>query len=623
MKILGVNFGKVTPPRPKQDQTSLRTVRPKAPPKDGFDTSSTDNQGPLFYVGNRFLPEALGPDLKGRPQEMRAFRMILDRDQPISIRDLPPGLVHRLESKLEGPLRGLVRSPHAGLQRGVFDFAKLNRATTTQVEALKSYLDPGFIRRPIGEKAEGIAAIADLLLPGGVKTLERFHLPRPFSPDSAAKPVTFAMEAEAGLATRPETLHYYAPDPSGKLDDRALTDKFLSGMTANTAHAQAWARMTPDQQRKQLRWHRMPLIARRNYLQNYREHVDPKVALHRVTDPKMVPNRQPLPDSLCETLVWEGAPLSTAEIITEDHSKTLDTLLADVEAVAKIGKSQAGYHIHQVVELSTPEDVKRIGPGVTGLAAMEDLRIFTRGVRIGTTLPTHTHLEVWQADAIGEVAASFADGKIKSDAIDIHKFHCVGMREGIYGGENRLGIEIRAVLVGRNQQLAQVAQRTASILAEGHLDKLPPPPWEKWNAGEAGLENKFYNAMKSEPQLAGVMAGADLDFREVLEVSSGPNPTRDAWKFACPFWAFEELPGVTDTEKATIKDARMAFSKVLIEMSQMLSEAIGGGRELDSESNQSQVQIAMSQFFATTKIDEIINRTLNRVSEGRTPDGQA
>ncbi len=574
-------------------------------------------------MGHRFLPEALGSNLKGGMLELRAFKDLLGQNKPISLQDLPKPLLLRLEKNLEGPLRGLIRSPHAGLQRGVFDFGKLNGASPQQIEALKTYLKPGFVRLAVAEKAEGIKAIAGLLLPAGIKTLERFHLPRPFSPDSAAKPVTFAMEAEAGLSTRPETLHYYAPDPSGKLDPRALTDEFLDGLTINTKFSQAWSRMTPDQKRKQLSWHTMPLKTRFQYLVSYRDNVDPKVALHRVANPKMVPNQRPLPKSLCETLVWEGSPLSTAEIITEDHSKTLDTLLADVEAVAKIGKSQAGYHIHQVVELSTPEDVKRVGPGVTGLAAMEDLRIFSRGIRLGTSLATHTHLEVWQADAIGEVAASFADRKINPDAIDIHKFHCVGMREGIYGGENRLGIEIRAVLVGRNQQLAQVAQRTANILSEGHLDKLPPPPWENWNAGEPGLEDKFYNTMKSEPQLAELMEGADLTFREVLEVSSGKNPDRDAWKFASPFWAFEDLPGVKPEEKAQIKQARMTFAKVLIDLSQVLSEAIEGGRDLNSETNQSQVQIAMSQFFATTKVDEIINRTLNRVSEGLTPDVQS
>jgi len=611
--------------KPKQDARSLTRVRPKAPhATDSFEGQASPNSDvePEEHFGPKLLlPTGLtnGRALRGNGPQDRAFRERVQSGQPISLENLPPNLLLKLESILEGPMKGLVQSPHPGMQKGVFDFAKLHNASPDQVMAVQSYLQPGFVHLPIADKAQTIADISGLLLPGGVRALQRFHLPQPFTPDSQAKPLTFAMEAEAGLLGRPETLLFYAPDPSGALDPRALTDDFLKSVQLTAKNQQVWLRLTPDQQREQLKWSALPLKERVRYLKLHKEHVDEKVALRRISNPKLTSGRTPLPKTLCDVLVWEGSPLRTAEIITEDHSPTMDTLMADVNAVAKIGKSQPGFHIHQVVELSTPEDVKRIGPAVTGLAALEDLRIFAHGVRRGSNLLTHTHLEVWQADAVDEVATSFKGGEINSDAIDIHKFHCVGMREGIYGDDKRLGIEIRAVLVGQNQQLAQVAQRTANTLAEGHLDKLPAPPWPDWNAGQEGLADTFYDAMVANPKLSELMAGADLSFSEVLEVSSGSNPTRDAWKFACPFWAFESLPGVTEAEAKTIKTARMDFARTLIDLSKNLSEACEAGRELDAAGNQAAVHTAASEFMQAARIDSILGRTLERVSEGLTP----
>ena len=64
--------------------------------------------------------------------------------------------------------------------------------------------------------------------------------------------------------------------------------------------------------------------------------------------------------------------------------------------------------------------------------------------------------------------------QLDPDAIDIHKFHCVGLRQGIYGEGNRLGMEIRAALQGDLETLTQITSQTATIIAEGHLDKLEP-----------------------------------------------------------------------------------------------------------------------------------------------------
>lgn len=604
--------GRLTPP--EQDPSSLIRVRPEAPPSvDAPEPGAQDDA--LFGIA---LPRRLAGDLVYLA-EVPEFEALLERGGPISIQDLPPDLLLALEAGLEGPRRGLVQSPHPGLRHGVFDFAKLHRAEDHELDGLISYLDPHFVRKPVEDKRTILASIANFLLPGAQAVLERFHLPLPFSADSGAKPLTFSMEAEAGISSRPQTLLFYAPDKAGALPPEVMPDGLLDQLQVQGGHQQAWMRMTRDQKRSQLHWGMLDLPTRAKCLQHYKS-VDDKVTLHRIDDPKLVPNHQPLPKSLCEVLLWEGKALTTAEIVTEEHSPTLDTLFADVDAVARIGEQQPGFHIHQVVELSTPEDVERLGPKVTGLAALEDLRIFTQAMRRGSNLLTHTHLEVWSADGIESVAKSFEGGKIDPDAIDIHKFHCVGMRQGIYGDDDkRLGVEIRAIPMGWNQKLSEVAQRTATILAEGHLEQIPSPPWGKWNAGAEGLADKYYEAMKKSPRFAHLSEGAELSFSEVLATGAGQYPDRDAWKFACPFWSFESLPGVTPDEAKTIRKARTEFGEYLMQLSQFGTQALEGDRELEPDAWKDQLELAISDFFTETKVDEIIARTLDRVAEGKQP----
>ena len=256
---------------------------------------------------------------------------------------------------------------------------------------------------------------------------------------------------------------------------------------------------------------------------------------------------------------------------------------------------------------------------MVGILALQDLALFCKSTARGGNLLTHTHLEVWQASGINEVALSLGEGKIDPDTIGIHKFHCVGMRAGMYGDPKRIGAEIRAVAMGDDATLNRANKRLADITADGHLTKLPAPPWAGWNAGDPALPDQAEAAARKDPRLVKFLDGADLDFASILEMAAGKNAKRDAFKFASPFWAYEALPGVTEADRARIDQGRLRFGAALLKISATLSEAIQAGRELDTEWVKDAVTQEVRRFHATAKLNEVVDRTLDKLAMGNAP----
>lgn len=535
---------------------------------------------------------------------------------PANPTDLPDTLRSALLTATSPPLNAVFADvPHAGLAQNPFDLRKVVAMDDLARRALTLYLSPGFPRLGVDGKQTVLQVIEPLLRPDQVAELQRFHLPRPVVLDSRGQPTTMSLEVEQWLQTRLELLDFYAPDPRGRLDPRALPGKFVDRL-APRGNVQAWARMSTQDKRKSLRWKDFSKEERFLYLRFHAALVDPKVALHRIENPKATPRGMSAPKTLADKIIWEGPPLGTAEVTTKASYPSMDALFADAAFLIGISPEPIGFHTHHVVEMSTPEDVKRIGPKLTALAALQDLQIFARGVRGGSTVLSHTHLEVFGAWGINEVAESFAAGKIDPDVIGIHKFHCVGIRTEIYGDDRRVGLEIRGVPMGDYPAFGHANVRMNDIIASDRLDRLDPPPWSAWNAGDEGLPDRVYESAKADPKFADVAVGADMELSHLFELGSQKTGKRDAFKFASPLWNFESLPGVTDAERATIGRARDKFVRRTLELSRDLTVAVASERELDTDPIREELTKAVRRFFAETKVDLLIDRHLNEIAYG-------
>jgi hypothetical protein len=76
---------------------------------------------------------------------------------------------------------------------------------------------------------------------------------------------------------------------------------------------------------------------------------------------------------------------------------------------------------------------------------------------------------------------------------------------------------------------------------------------------------------------------------------------------------------VTHAEAKVIKSARLEFMKMLMDLSFSLTEGINAGRNLNENMNQEILKVGLSEFFNAAKINEILDRTLDRVAEGKRP----
>jgi hypothetical protein len=580
---------------------------------------------PLDAADRSLIDRELVPSLLLSGGHHDAVKAMLRSGKTCPIDSIPPAILLGYARALPPEMTRLVTvEPFYGLGFNPFDFAQLEKLSEDERASLTRYLDRGFPRLGVEEKKEVLRGIERLLVPDATRFLERFHLPRSFGPDSGKKPITSSIESEAHLSQRPELLYYYAPDPKGGLDRRALSDELLATLfpglelVAPDRHA-AWIRMTPDQQRESLRWRDLSLAGRVAYLEAYEDQVDPKVKLHRIEDPAVAELRDVAPSSMSKQLHWEGAPLTVAEIMTESYYDSLDQLFADIEFVEGISPGPTGYHIHNVVELSSPEDVKRLAPAIAGIAGMIDLFLFTIAAARGGDIFDSTHLEVWKGGDLNEVAASFADGVVDHDKIIVHKFHLAGLRVGLYGEGNKIGIELRGIPAEASGLVRFFVHGLSDMLAEGHLEKLPAPPWPSWDAGDPSLPVRAYEAARADPKLARAAKGAEIEFAAILEIAAGATKDRDAFKYAAPLWSFESLPGVTPEDKQRIETARERYTVGLLGVSRSLTTALKGQRAYDDKFVKQAVSRLLRRFFVEAGLEPVLGRTLMNLRAGKAP----
>ncbi len=513
-------------------------------------------------------------------------------------------------------------SPHAGLsQRSPpWDLEKLAGAGDDVAAAFARYLEPDFIELPPTEKTAVLDTLAPVLFPGALDELRKFHLPRTVA--GTDKPITTAIESEShSLAT---LFRFYAPDPSGKLDERALTPELRKKLLAapRTPLAQ---RFPDDAFLKGLRWKDLPLALQKQYLVAYGENVDPKMTMHRITDPRVTPDGQVAPGSLQKTLKWERElRLQIGELITDGSYASQDQRVADRTWITS-HFGQQGFHMHGVAELSTPEDKARLGPKLAAFAALQDLSLFADAAAVSHQNYTLAFLEPWQAESAGAVASSFVDkdggGKIDGDEILPHKFHFVGMRTGIYGDDNRVGVEIRGVSTADPAKFDHVCARFEELLSGGNIEKLPTPPWEGWNAGEPGISKELEADTRAywhtlTPEHQAFEQRAEMSFDDIFAMCTAGAGSKNGFAFESPLWSYESIPGLTDVEKQTIDAARKTFCNEMVRFSVGLSELIESGRDTKEieASVHTWVSTAAMEFFASAGIHAALERVLDETA---------
>ncbi len=562
-----------------------------------------------------------------RPSAAVDDRGAIDRlarsKQPIGQANLTDLLRATLVRSLPRAFAGVVQEQvHPGFGKNPFDFAALAREKNPAVHAaLAAYLGADFAFVSPEQKKAVLDKLRPVLLPNMAEALARFHLPQRFSEASGKRPVTLAIEAEAGIKGRPQTLDYYAPDPDGLLDERLMTPAFVAGLEKKgllTKRPPAWHRLSAAQRAELVRWKDLTYDGRMLYLSRMKASIDPKVTLHRIENIKAAPKGVLAPATLCDQIKWEvSGPLVTAELITKTHYTSRDQLARDEHFIASIGGKPPGFHYHCVLELDSKEDKQTLGPKLAGLAAMTDLFLFAHDVRSGCKMLDHTHLEVFKADGVLEVMDAFSGDEIDSDEIMVHKYHLVGVRHGeaMYGNKNRLGLEIRAVPTGRSKMGQEVVARTLDIATSAALKEVDTDFWLEWNAGDKKLPKAAYERARAACQDRALAAGAQLTFEELFEYAMDGRKAKDHFRLAAPLWNYDALPGITDAEKARIASARARFETRLLEASQALSRAIESGRELAPSAIFDELQRHVFTFFAEAKVDDVIKRHLDGLAE--------
>ena len=530
---------------------------------------------------------------------------------------LRAALVHSLPKEIA---RVVAVNVHPGLEANPFDFAALARNTSPEVKAaLAAYVHPDFAFSDVDQKRAVLKQLGPVLLPKTQPMLKRFHLPRAFSEASGQKPVTLAIEAEAGIRGRPQTLDFYAPDPDGILDERIMTPEFFKTIEKElTPRPPLWNRLSTESRADLVRWKDLSYAGRLKYLERMKATTDPHVTLHRIENEKAAPTGKLAPETLRDQVKWEvSGALQTAELITKSHYVSRDQLCRDEAFIAGIGGKPPGFHYHCVLELDSAKDKLELGPKLAGLAAMTDLYLFTHDVRSGCAMLDHKHLEVFKADGVLEVMDAFAGDTIDSDEIMVHKYHLVGVRHGesMYGNTHRLGLEIRAVPVGRDKMGQEVVQRTLDIATSKALRSIDTDFWLEWNAGDKKLPKARYYIALATTKDPVLKKEARLTFEELFEYAMAGRKSIDPFRIAAPLWNYEMLPGMTDADKTRVRSARDRFETVCLQNSAALSVAIDSGRDILPEAIFNDLQRAVMAFYAEAKVDDVIKRHLDGLAE--------
>jgi hypothetical protein len=601
------------------------------------------------------LPPARGPVLSVRPEAApprpvaakkgglsgglaEEWARLLALEGPLSFDAISGPLRHALASELGIPVAALREEPHP-LAPNAFDVRQLSVATGEHRAALDDYLDPDFHLRAPLDKAETLRALAPLLVPGGLESLEAHHLP---------DGTTLSLEAEAPLAGRPETLRYYGPSQDGRLDPGGLPEQVLRHCWAGAGHFTdrarpkpvAWDRLGDDAKRAALRWADLSDHGRLAYVYFYRRDIDPNCRLERLDDPRTAVGGRIAPASLAQTLKFEeGGEGGVGEITTDRYYLSFDQLAADLAFLNQIGRAPATTQIHLVRKLSG-EQLEQAGPRLVRYFALEDLRLFCRGVRNGANLLDNRWLRVHSAASIAAASGAFEGGVI-SDAIGLEgqKYHGVGVRSGelLYGDPDCLGFEVRAPGPHEQDLLLQVVQRGRRAFALGPSLNAPAQLWAGWNAGDAGLPSRFQALANRDPTLrteADKVGPSEASFDEMMAIAmraavdrrSRASPTAaqvpitdaaesaaqvDPYRFAAPLWAFErlDLPGL---EPGVIEAARREFLGRALTMSAILTRM--RGQPIDAEEVREALTKMVARFFERTRIDEALDRSLDRIA---------
>lgn len=554
------------------------------------------------------------PQLQLSGPETRELQQRLSSAAPQTAADLSPALLHKLHGALAEPYRRILHSPHPGIDVCIFDLRRALRPSDGERSALDTYLRADFAFLDTAQKAEILAQLAPLLDPRAAPWANFFHLPQ----RRGNATLTLSLEAESTFHAQPTLLDVYGPDPQGRLDPHvvdALAGELESTPTLLRGPAALRIRASDH---AGLMWRDLSLAGRLRYVY-WQEKVTPDAYLYRLADPKQTLAGQVLPASLRSQLSWEGPPgRRYPEIRTNTHYESLDQLSRDLQCINDIDtqpKRRPGFHVHNVIELPRPEDVRRDGPAIVAYIALQDLQLFATQMVAGANALTSTHLEVWKASGINDVATSLASGSIDPDAIMVHKFHSVGLRTGaIYGGGPKLGYEIRGVLVGRVEELRHRVERGADIVTQGKMHHLPRPPWAWWNAGDPQLPDDAFLQAKQNPKFQELTENLAVTFADLFDTAISAKGKTESFRLASPFWNFEALPGITDRGRQDIRAARETFTAGCLQLCRNFADVLASpDTNVDANALFTQIQGLAMDFFREARIAAYLERYLNGV----------
>lgn len=545
-------------------------------------------------------------------------QVLTECPEPIPLSALPDPLRVSLWGTLgPGFEPALLTQVHPGVMNP-FDMRALANLDAASRSTLAAYLDPDFVRRPVAEKAEVLEALGPLLAPGHAERLADVHLPLPFV-SSSGRTMTFAFEREAVLLHNPLVLDYYAPDPTGALNPAALEPRtkrvegFLSSLrelVADGVVLPQFERLSDEAKLDALRWKDLNVAGRLVYLDLIAENVDSNVALYRIDDPKQTPRKETAPPTLAKRLLWEGPPLGVYEVTTEKGGyDTLDVLFADRAFILRMVEAGNG-HVHRVVDLPTPDDVKTLGPKLVTHFAYEDLFLMTSAWARGLPTLHHTKLKVHRATQLQRTIDKMRTGSITHfDLCDL-KAYGTGIRSSqTYDGDGSLfGGELRNLGAGGELWLQSTVLRSAKILSTGAFEKYEPLP-AAWNAGDPSVLTAALDAAKKDGALQKIAEDADIDFATLLNLSTKAakrGELTEPYQLASPLWAWDALPSVTPEQATDIAEKQKAFTKRLLELARGVSRAKKNNRPIDHGKLRTKIVEAVMQFHAEVRTDQIV-----------------
>lgn len=609
------------------------TERP-APPLDRSEAYATapPKQGAGGVLG------LIGQHVRLSAEDLSTIASFIARTPDAPLWELDRACAHALQSALPASLGRLARSSPHGTPNS-FSLARLATATAEQVVLLERYLSPAFVDQAPAEKLTVIQGLAPLLRPGTESWLRFWHLPQVMQTSEGPVPITLALEAELILdhdqaLSALELLDFYAPDASGKLDPTILTPELLAkdGVLTGTSKRVGFARLSHERKVACLRWRDLTLDGRYEYFKaNEARH--PRSPLARIDDVGQAPRGVVLPKTLQRTLAWDGP--GVAEIATATSYQSIDQLDRDRSAIREIARSKkAHFHMHVVTDLPTAADIKKLGPGYVGLTVLTSLRAYTRGIRHGGALIGTRAVKPWTAREAIEATASMRSGELPfgdPQSAIMHKTHELGLRGGrrdkdsssywFYGAPSRVGTEVRGALGtlpmtpgsddSEDAWQQVMAENLVTTLSRGSFADLTADTWEGWNLGDAQVIAQAESELPSRP--------SSVPLQEVFEEATKWYTTEHAYALASPLANWGALPGMTARHREVIAEARREYLRGLADIRDSMTYARQRGFEIDARSLYRHLDREGADFFARTRIDDILEGALREARNGVKP----